>query len=279
MVQSRHIEYSTQKGMFVGIKEDKTNFVSKLHFHSVYEIYLTHSGPMSCLINNKIYPLMPNDMLIFAPSDIHMGTKPIGKKYESTVFCFTPDRIKNLGGKINLLMPFGASANNFSHKISLSEKQADEYINMLQEVKKLQKSDDEYGDIRQQLLLVHILIFINKLYKKNINSKKDHIMLDDDLAFKILLFITDNISRDLSLDSLSKEFFISKNILNKHFRDSTGYTLGSYIRNYRMYCARQLLESGDDVRDTAWKVGYQNTSNFIRSYKSIIGETPGKSKE
>jgi AraC-like DNA-binding protein len=45
-----------------------------------------------------------------------------------------------------------------------------------------------------------------------------------------------------------------------------------------MYYARQMLEAGDSVNNIAWKVGYHNTSNFIRVFKKVVGITPGAYK-
>ncbi len=269
------IEYHTEKNIVVSIQEDKTNLVPGLHFHSSYEIYLTHSGPMSCLINDKIYPLRPNDMLVFSPSDIHMSTKPKNSKYISTVFNFSPDRINRLSDKIDLLLPFRASADNFSHKISLTPAQVYEYLHMLEKMKRLINSKNDFDDVRQQLLLAEILLFIHGLYEQNIGKKPFRRTNHDEIIFKLLMYINENVSGNLSLSHLSNKFFISKNILNKRFKQKTGYTLGQYVINYRMYCARQMLESGESVYNAAWKVGYQNASNFIRTYKKIIGNTPG----
>ena len=255
--------------------EDKTDFVPRLHFHPTYEIYLTHSGSMSCLINDKIYDLNPDDMLVFAPSDIHMSTRPKSKRYISTVINFCPDNIKNIGEKTDILFPFRASADNFSHKVSLSGDQVSYFIGMLKKMEVLLKSNNKYNDVRQQILLVEILLFINEMYAANTNIIPDIKRHNDEVVIKIMLYINENISENLSLDSLSSRFFISKNILNNHFKQKTGYTLGQYIINYRMYCARQLLESGESVYNAAWKVGYQNTSNFIRAYKNVMGITPG----
>ena len=272
---SKHLEYNSAKSTFISIMEDKTGFVPQLHLHPTYEIYLTHSGPMSCLINDKIYDLNPNDMLVFAPSDIHMSTRPKNKKYMSTVINFCPDNIKNIGEKTDVLFPFRASADNFSHKVSLSDNKVSDFIDMLKKMESLLKSNNKYNDVRQQILLVEILLFINEMYAANATcslSEKKH---NDEIVTKIMLYINENITENLNLSNLSNRFFISKNILNNHFKRKTGYTLGQYIINYRMYCARQLLESGESVYNTAWKVGYQNTSNFIRAYKKVMRITPG----
>ncbi len=277
-MDNKYIGYDTNADIYVSVKEDKTGSVQRLHFHSSYEVYITHSGPMSCLINDKVYDLMPNDMLVFAPSDIHMSIKPEDARYISTVLNFNPSKLVKLSEKADILMPFTASARNFSPKISLSTKQAQGYIDKLETLKKLIKSRGELDDVRQQLALADILLFLHDAYSANVKQMPARRADGDEIVFEILKYITTNVEKDLSLDSLCEKFYLSKNILNKKFKAKTGYTIGKYIINYRMYCARQILEAGESVSDAAWKVGYNNTSNFIRTYKKVEGITPGTYK-
>ncbi len=277
-MENSYINYNDDNNLFISIKEDKTHLTPKLHFHSAYEIYLTHSGPMSCLINNSVYDLMPNDMLVFAPSDIHMGIKPKNSNYVSTVLNFNPSKVARLSDRVDLLLAFSASAEGFSHKVSLTQNQAEIFLAKLGDLNDIKKSKDEYRDIRQQIVLAEILLFMHEIYAGNAEKKSARRVKNDELVFNILKHITQNVSGNLSLESLCEKFYLSKNILNKNFKEKTGYTLGTYIVNYRMYCARQIIESGESVSAAAWKVGYNNTSNFIRTYKKVLGVTPGAYK-
>ena len=277
-MEKKIVEYDMGRKTTVGIMEDKTNIIPSLHFHSSYEIYVTHSGPISCVVNDKIYKLKANDMMVFAPSDIHMSTRPKDLKYVSTVFNFYPDKVCRLSDNIDILMPFNATAKYFSHKRSLSPEQVRRYISMLEKIKGLLRSKAGEDDLRQQLLLAEILLFLYELYSENFGKEEIKRNGSDELVFSILKYINENISENLSLEHISDQFFVSKNILNKHFKRKTGHTLGKYITNYRMYYARQMLEVGESVNNIAWKVGYQNTSNFIRVFKKVIGVTPGAYK-
>jgi YesN/AraC family two-component response regulator len=277
-MEKKIVEYNIGRKTVADIMADKTNTAPSLHFHSSYEIYLAHSGPISCVVNDKIYKLKPNDMMIYAPSDIHMTTRPQELKYVSTVFTFYPDKVCKLSDNIDLLMPFNATANDFSHKRSLTQAQAGRYISMLKKMERLLRSENGTDDLRQQLLLAEILLFLYDLYSENFGKEESKRNDSDELVFSILKYINENISENLSLDHISDEFFISKNIINKHFKQKIGYTLGKYITNYRMYYARQMLEAGDSVNNIAWKVGYHNTSNFIRVFKKVVGITPGAYK-
>jgi AraC-like DNA-binding protein len=277
-MDKKYIHYNLDSKTLVDVDRDKTNFTTCLHFHSSYEIYLTHSGPMSCLINSEIYHLQKNDMLVFAPSDIHMSTPPKQGTYRSTVFNFSPHKVKKLSDTTDLLMPFKASVKNFSHKVSLSDKEVVEYLDMLKELKQIIKRYEHGDDVREQLMIAKILLFVDMLYRDNVKEIDYDRVDDDDITLRVLEYINSNFGDDISLSSISKKFSLSKNVLNHHFKEKNGYTVGQYIIQYRMFVARQLLEEGESVYNASWKVGYKDTSNFIRTYKKIIGTTPGAYK-
>ena len=221
-MEKKIVEYNIGRKTVADIMADKTNTVPSLHFHSSYEIYLIHSGPISCVVNDKIYKLKPNDMMVYAPSDIHMATRPQELKYVSTVFTFYPDKVCKLSDNIDLLMPFSATANDFSHKRSLTQAQAGHYLSMLEKMERLLRSETNGDDLRQQLLLAEILLFLYDLYSENFGKEESKRNDSDELVFGILKYINENISENLSLDHISDEFFISKNIINKHFKQKTG---------------------------------------------------------
>ncbi len=68
--------------------------------------------------------------------------------------------------------------------------------------------------------------------------------------------------------------------LQRGFKQIFGITIGQFLMQQRMTCARELLlnqETG--VARAALSVGYSNISYFIRCYKKTFGVTPGSHKQ
>ncbi len=64
--------------------------------------------------------------------------------------------------------------------------------------------------------------------------------------------------------------------LQRDFKQVFGTTIGQFLVQQRMICARELLLTRDiDVIQAALAVGYSNVSHFIRCYKKAFGITPG----
>ena len=68
--------------------------------------------------------------------------------------------------------------------------------------------------------------------------------------------------------------------LSQYFKRKTGQTLISYYTNLRMEKARQLLSEGTmKLDEVAEKVGYLNTSSFVRRFKQFAGMSPTRWQE
>ena len=82
---------------------------------------------------------------------------------------------------------------------------------------------------------------------------------------------------NFSIKWLSAEFRISGSNFSHQFKARKGLTLTDYLLRLKINYARQLLEnSGMSVRQVSEKLGYTHPSSFIRKYKKITGNTPGK---
>ncbi|WP_223810672.1 AraC family transcriptional regulator [Pantoea sp. M_9] len=59
------------------------------------------------------------------------------------------------------------------------------------------------------------------------------------------------------------------------FRAETGMTPHAYQLNARINQARRWLQSGHDIADIAYRLGFADQSHFLRVFKAHTGVTPG----
>ena len=80
-----------------------------------------------------------------------------------------------------------------------------------------------------------------------------------------------------TLQALSEEIGLSLNKLKEGFKQIYGDSVYSFLFDYKMEVARQLLESGShNVNEVGLKVGYSTASHFISAFKKKFGTTPKK---
>lgn len=95
---------------------------------------------------------------------------------------------------------------------------------------------------------------------------------------RILHYINDNIDNpDLSVALIADAMEVSPAALGKLFHERTGTTISDYMGSLRHEHIRMLLHSTDlPVSEIARRMGYSQTSSFIRRFKSVEGITPGE---
>ncbi len=92
---------------------------------------------------------------------------------------------------------------------------------------------------------------------------------------KIVNYIEDNISEDIDISKIAKDFGISPWYLQHSFRALIDDTLGGYVRGRKMNKAMELLEQDDlSIIDIAVSVGFSSHEAFTRSFQKQFDMTP-----
>ncbi len=80
-----------------------------------------------------------------------------------------------------------------------------------------------------------------------------------------------------TLKEIATEIQLPINKLKEGFKQIYGDSLFSFLFDYKMEVARQLLASGShNVNEVGHKVGYSTASHFISAFKKKFGVTPKK---
>lgn len=88
-------------------------------------------------------------------------------------------------------------------------------------------------------------------------------------------YIDTHYSEKITLESLSKEFFISKFHLAREFKRITGSTLGSYLLGRRISNAKNLLRfTNASIEEIGQSCGIPDTGYFIKVFKKAENMTP-----
>lgn len=102
--------------------------------------------------------------------------------------------------------------------------------------------------------------------------------LYSDSVNRTLEFIKNNYHRELTLDDIANEVYLSTGYLSSIFKDETGCTVIEYMTGIRMKKATELLFEIPviKVKDIAERLGYHNVQSFIRYFKIYYGISPAE---
>lgn len=89
-------------------------------------------------------------------------------------------------------------------------------------------------------------------------------------------YIEVNYNANLQLEDLSRVACLSKHHFKRLFRDAFQCTPHQYLTLVRIgHASRLLRKSSLPVNEVSGSIGFQNTSSFIRLFRTATGVTPG----
>ena len=94
---------------------------------------------------------------------------------------------------------------------------------------------------------------------------------------KAVNYINENLEKELTIKSISKNVNISKSVLYKKFHSFFNCTISEYINIKRIEKSVELLLKTDlSIEDISQKVGFASTSYFSKTFKKIQKISPLK---
>lgn len=96
---------------------------------------------------------------------------------------------------------------------------------------------------------------------------------------KAIDYINENLTSEITIESLSKETGVSKNVLYENFRNIFNCTVNEYINNKRIERSIPYLMNSDiSMDEIAQKVGFSSASYYSHVFKKKKGCSPVKFK-
>lgn len=245
------------------------------HYHDSFEIYFTLTEGYRFVVNDKVYPFERGDLYVFNQFDIH-HTIFSSEVREIYVVHFNPQFIRDLSTpQANLFQCFSGRGLDFSHRVHTTPKQTKELTELFQKAIHYYESNGYGYETYQKILLTEILLMMNIIYQSpEIDQAGCKREMHLDKVGPIVDYINSHISEDLSLDHLAKTFYLNKDYLGNIFKNATCFTIKEYIISKRMILAKQYLLENEPISGVMEKVGFNDYSYFINTFKKRVGVTP-----
>ena len=121
-------------------------------------------------------------------------------------------------------------------------------------------------------------LFFNR--NEDPNAEQCPFLIDEENVLKIKKakeIIIANVAEPPGLQELADQIGLNLKKLKMGFKQIYGDTVYSFLFDYKMDYARQLLDSGSyNVNEVGLKIGYSTGSHFIAAFKKKFATTPKK---
>ena len=237
-----------------------------MHIHDCYEIYYSVCGGKQFLIDNRSYGIQGGDIFFINQYESHHLSKIDKEVHERIVLSISPIFLKKIG-----------------HKLSLNLEQQKRFLYYIHKI----TSANGFGsDLVEKAAFTELMVFLNRIFYlkahedhgeeslptyKTEESPSKHQQVDD-----ILTYINQNIQKPLTIEELSSHFYLSSSYICRIFKANTGTTINKYITAKRITIAKVLLADGYTVGEACEKSGFNDYSNFLKSFTKAVGISPKK---
>ncbi len=100
-----------------------------------------------------------------------------------------------------------------------------------------------------------------------------------DIIEDIKEYVAKNIEKDISLTQASNYLSMDYSYFSKYFKQMTGQSFSRYVMSEKMkYCEKLMQQSNIKIHELAYKMGYNNASNFSRAFYKYTGKWPTEYK-
>ena len=154
-------------------------------------------------------------------------------------------------------------------------------IKAYEKLDKMSSIKDGFVAVMQFLEILNILAH-SEGARTLATSSYAKVQVEDDSRriLKVKDYIIKNYPYELKLQTLADIASMSQSAFSRFFKLHTGRTLSDYIIDIRLgYATRMLLDTNDTIADISFKCGYNNLSNFNRTFRRKKGCTPREFRE
>lgn len=243
------------------------------HDHDFYEIHILLDSSATHIIEGNVHALQQYDIVLLAPYRLHMTQYPAGLPHKRLIINFNmPRNIPGLETAYNeMLQPFNDEVPICRFTGGLRSA----VFEPLNAIFTCSRSASPLNPVLIHSLFQQFLCTLSQQNDKNAYVLEEIGNAIMQKIFSITAHIHSHYSSELSLDSISRQFYISPYYLSHQFRTVTGFTLTEYIQMTRVRKAQQLLlHTRQRISDIAEQCGFNSFSQFNRSFNKQSGMSP-----
>ncbi len=236
------------------------------HCHDNYEMLFVVSGEGKYIVEGTYFDIKPVTLMIIRPFEFHCVKLNPDVPYERYVVNFSlSDLDETTANKFRELVDGDDNSSGRYFAADLVPREVFaifdrfEFALMLPEIVR-----SDY----LKLLLAEIILFLS------VNEGEYMAHNEEELGAKVIRYLNENLTRNISLDKLARRFFVSKFHLCRAFKKHNGISVHGYINQKRVVYAKQLIEAGETASGAAYRVGFGDYSSFYRAYVKLLGKSP-----
>ena len=261
-------------------KLDESFEVTQYHCHDYYELYIHIRGGEYMGVDNRLFQLKPNQVFILPPFCMHglSCTKEM-RNYERSYLNLSPEVMRVLScGQIDLDQFFPSHTSGSVCTYQLTDQDASQYVAWIRRIRDNQikhaDENDAFHRFENYTLLMNILNLLCRTMRRTEPVEGE--VFGNSVIQEVLEYINNHYTQPIRIENLARSFGVSVSWLSHEFTRFTNRSVYDYVLYRRVMLARQQMLGDASLNDIAYQCGFNDYSNFLRSFTKIAGVSPSR---
>ena len=249
--------------------QDRCEREQEFHYHDFCKI-------VSYNIEGKSYKLSPYDIVLVNKGDIHKPEYVAGELYERVIFFVSEKYMEqHEGEEYSLANCFRQAKQEGCNVLRFPAMVNSTFMDIIEKIEMNSQNHRYAGKLYGDALFLEFMVLLNRACLEEKDCFSKNVMYNQKMI-DIIRYINEHLKEELSIDSLSERFYISKYHMMRQFKEETGYTIHNYITEKRVQAANRLIQAGVSATKACYECGFQDYSTFSRAFKSRMDRRPSE---
>ena len=279
MTKQRSSQFNTRQYM---LSEDyEVFYYSDTHFRSVgshshgyYELYFFEEGAVSMEIGDRAYPLQLGDVILIPPGINHRALLTDSETpYRRFVFWLSKgllEALEDRSADYVYLLRRAEARGRYIYHFDLPTFNAirTRLFTLLDET----HADRFAKEAAIDLSISELLLFLGRTVfeQEQRRDRKEQLSRYEAITH----YVDGHLDEPLSLDTLARQFYLSKYYLVHLFRENAGLSVHQYILKKRLAACCDAMRGGAPVGKVYRQWGFYDYSAFYRAFRKEYGMSP-----
>lgn len=251
-----------------------------IHLHDACEVYMALTSDIRYYIEGTYYDMHPGDIIITREKEIHRPTMTHHHDYNRMYLMFQPEHFKpSLPQHLSLFDIFHQRQKGRQNLIRSNHPLHPHAKLLFERIVQLNHTSTVKERFEQQLLVMELFLALDTIHKDQYEdaSSSETITPIDERIDRILEDISQHFNEPYDLNSLASRHYMDRYYMCHLFKTHTGFSIMEYIQSKRISYAKELLINKTlTMSDISQRVGYEDYSNFYKTFRKLTGVSPKK---
>ena len=272
----REITPITSEDLFVVLNHYNAKFDFPVHYHPEYELNLVLNSKGKRIIGDSIQDYGNPDMVLIGPNTPHAWTGNTNGKGNAHVVTIQFDR--EFFSENMLTKKFASAIRDLFEK---------SVRGILFPVETIEALKDRIIKLSELHGFDSFMGFLSVIYDLSISRNQKILAsqgyvgqfdtIHSQRISKVIDYLQENLINDIKLKQVANLVNMSETAFSHFFKKRTQRSFSDYLTDMRIsYAARLILETDKNISEICFISGFNNLSNFNRTFKGRYNCTPGE---